>query len=218
MKRILTIAFLSVALMAIVDGVISPGYFPKAAAKVVLFLAFPIFAGSAGNNLKSVLKPGDRKELIQSLLLGAAVYGIIIGAYFVLSPFLDLVKIKDMLHTRLGVNRDNFILVALYISVFNSLLEEFFFRGYIFLGLLGKTSRIKAHGISAGIFAVYHVAILKGWFSPLIFAVSMLGLFTGGILFNLLNERNKNIISSWLVHMGANLAINTVGLLMFGIL
>ena len=112
MKRLISIALISVALMAVVDGIISPGYFQKAAAKMVLFLAFPVFAGNAGNSLKSIFKPGDRKELVQSLILGTAVYGIIIGAYIILSPFLDLDKIRYILDTRLGVNRDNFILVA----------------------------------------------------------------------------------------------------------
>jgi membrane protease YdiL (CAAX protease family) len=123
-----------------------------------------------------------------------------------------------LLGEQLGVVKDNFILVAIYISFVNSLLEEFFFRGFIYLGLLGKTKRFNAYFISAGIFAVYHLAIIKGWFSPLIFVLSMIGLFVGGLIFDKLNEKNGNILSSWLVHMMANLAINTIGLMMFGIL
>jgi hypothetical protein len=46
----------------------------------------------------------------------------------------------------------------------------------------------------------------------------MIGLFVGGLIFDKLNEKNGNILSSWLVHMMANLAINTIGLMMFGIL
>ena len=32
----------------------------------------------------------------------------------------------------MGVNAGNFVFVALYISIVNSLLEEFFFRGFAF--------------------------------------------------------------------------------------
>jgi len=39
-----------------------------------------------------------------------------------------------------------------------------------------------------------------------------------GIFFNLLNDKNKNIYNSYMVHMFANFAINTLGLQMFGII
>jgi membrane protease YdiL (CAAX protease family) len=218
MKRILFVAAVAVGLMAIIDGVISPGYFLKSIAKIVLFLVLPIAAGGAKINPGSFLRPSGKREIISSVILGAGVYLSIMGAYLLFSPYLDLDRIRALLGEQLGVVRDNFILVAIYISFVNSLLEEFFFRGFIFLGLLGKTTRLNAYFISAGIFAVYHLAILKGWFGPLIFALSMIGLFVGGLIFNKLNERNGNILSSWLVHMMANLAINTIGLMMFGIL
>ena len=56
------------------------------------------------------------------------------------------------------------------------------------------------------------------WFNWILFIVAMLGLFIGGLLFNYLNEENENIYSSWLVHMFANFAINTVGFIMYGII
>ncbi|NMO95148.1 hypothetical protein [Paenibacillus lemnae] len=38
-----------------------------------------------------------------------------------------------------------------------------------------------------------------------------------GLLFNWLNEKNGNIYASWMVHMCANLAINTIGFMLFEI-
>ncbi len=218
MKRILFVAAVAVGLMAIIDGVISPGYFLKSIAKIILFLVLPIAAGGIKSNPGSFLRPSGKREIISSVILGAGVYLSIMGAYLLFSPYLDLDRIRALLGEQLGVVRDNFMLIAIYISFVNSLLEEFFFRGYLFIVLLKKTSRFNAYSISAGIFALYHLAILKGWFSPLIFVLSMIGLFVGGLIFNRLNERNGNILSSWLVHMMANLAINTIGLMMFGIL
>lgn len=218
MKRILFVAAVAVGLMALIDGVISPGYFLKSIAKIALFLVLPIVAGGAKANPGIYLRPSGKREIITSVILGAGIYLSIIGAYLFFSPYLDLDRIRALLGEQLGVVKDNFILVAIYISFVNSLLEEFFFRGFIYLGLLGKTKRFNAYFISAGIFAVYHLAIIKGWFSPLIFVLSMIGLFVGGLIFDKLNEKNGNILSSWLVHMMANLAINTIGLMMFGIL
>ena len=72
-------------------------------------------------------------------------------------------------------------------------------------------------GFSAAAFAAYHVAILDGWFTWWVYGLCMLGLFLGGLIFNFL-DRNGSLLPSWLAHAGANLAINTVGCIMFGLL
>ncbi|MGM0397306.1 MAG: CPBP family intramembrane glutamic endopeptidase [Bacillota bacterium] len=220
MRRILAISLFSVMLMSVVDGFINPGYEIKSAIKILLFLVLPIVAykSEERNSFKSLFKSSSKKSFARTIILGGMVYFGIMATYLLLAPFIDLQAIKYALQNDLGVNRDNFIYVALYISFINSLMEEFFFRGYIFLGLLERISRWKAYSVSALFFAVYHVAIIGSWFHPAIFFLAMSGLFAGGLIFNYLNERNRNILNSWIVHMMANLAINTVGLLMFGIL
>jgi CAAX amino terminal protease family. len=44
------------------------------------------------------------------------------------------------------------------------------------------------------------------------------GLFFAGLVFNWLNEKAETIYASWMVHMFANFAINTIGYILFGIL
>jgi len=122
------------------------------------------------------------------------------------------------LENNLGVTKDNFLFVALYITSINSLLEEFFFRGFSFLSLKEVSSRKIAYIFSALAFAIYHVAIMNNWFTPPLFILLIVSLFIAGLLFNYLNERFNNIYVSWIVHMSANLAINTVGFILFGII
>lgn len=57
--------------------------------------------------------------------------------------------------------------------------------------------------------------MMKGWFSIYLYIITLIGLFIGGLIFNYLNEKNENIYSSWLVHMFANFAINTIGFILF---
>ena len=64
----------------------------------------------------------------------------------------------------------------------------------------------------------YHTAMMIGWFSISLFILLLLSLIIAGFIFNYLNERNNNIYSSWMVHMFANFAINTIGFILFGIL
>jgi len=115
-----------------------------------------------------------------------------------------------------GIRRENFLWVALYISVVNSLLEELLFRGLGYLELRKYTPEPFAMVFSAAAFAAYHIAILDGWLNWWVYGLCMLGLFLGGLIFNFLDRRG-GILPSWLAHAGANLAINIIGLLMFGL-
>ena len=134
-----------------------------------------------------------------------------------LKDIFDFSSVTTSLTNNIGVTGKNFIFVSLYISFVNSLLEEFFFRGFAFITLKRITGRKFAYIFSASVFSVYHIAMMIGWFSPVAFLIVMVALFLGGLIFNYLNERNRNIINSWVVHLMANLAINTVGLMMFNL-
>jgi hypothetical protein len=60
--------------------------------------------------------------------------------------------------------------------------------------------------------------MMTGWFSIWAFLLVMLGLMAGGAIFNFLNEKCDSIYPSWIVHMAENLAINLIGLKLFGII
>ena len=47
-----------------------------------------------------------------------------------------------------------------------------------------------------------------------LFLLVMAGLTAGGLIFNHLNQRLGTVYISWLVHMCANFAINTVGFML----
>lgn len=208
-------------LMYVVDSHIQPGYFIKSIIKIILFLIIPIIFAYRKNNIMSIhslFRITSLKETLLPIILALVVYGFIMAAYFILKNFIDLTNIQKILSSSLNVSKSNFIYVALYISFINSFLEEFFFRGFLFLGLKKTTNRSMSYAISAFAFSVYHVAILSNWFSPILFIIAMVGLFIGGLIFNWLNEKNENIYNSWVVHMFANFAINTVGLIMYEII
>ena len=66
-------------------------------------------------------------------------------------------------------------------------------------------------------FALYHVSIMDGWFQPVWFVLFIIALAVAGMLFDFL-DRKGGIWCGWLVHASANLAINLIGMRMFGIL
>ncbi len=201
--------------LGVVDAILQPGYLVKSLVKLTLFLLLPLVCAALGGlDLKGLLRPGGR-GFRTALLAGAGVYLFILLAYLALRNVFDFSAVTAGLDQGVGVTRENFAWVALYISFVNSLLEEFFFRGFAFLVLKRSSTRRFAYLFSAGMFALYHIAMMLGWFGGEVVALAVAGLFIGGCLFNFCDERNGTIWLSWLIHMFANFAINTVGFLLF---
>lgn len=207
--------------MSVIDGIIQPSYFIKSLCKIFLFLMIPmiyfIIHKDEGKYMKQIFVP-NKKSFMYSLLLGIGVYLIIIITYFLFKDIIDFSSIQESLMKNGGIHKNNFIYVAIYISFINSLLEEFFFRGYAFILLKDQMNPLFAYLFSSFFFAFYHVGMTIGWFHPFLYLLAMIGLAIGGCIFNYLNERFECIYSSWFVHMFANFAINTIGLFLFGII
>ena len=72
-----------------------------------------------------LLRP-KKKGLLPAIALGVGIYGVILGGYFLVSPFFDFSRIAGALTENAGVTKVNFLYVSLYISFANSFLEEFF--------------------------------------------------------------------------------------------
>ena len=210
------LVIIACVVMGIVDAVIQPGYAIKSAIKIIMFLLIPIVYGLFLKefNIKNLMKP-DKKGLCIALCLGFVIYGVVIGAYWIFKDVFDFSALTGSLNETTGVNKSNFIWVAIYISFVNSLLEEFFFRGFSFITLKKLTSRRFAYVFSSMAFALYHIAMMIGWFGLPVILISLVGLFIGGMIFNRFDEKNENIYLSWLVHMFANFATNTIGFILF---
>lgn len=211
---ILLTAAVCCGVMALVDGVIRPGYLAKSAIKLVLFIGLPCLLSRFRReiDLKSMFRLGGA-PLLRAAALGVGLYGLILGGFFLLRPYVDFSGIAGSLSENAGVTRENFLVVSIYISFVNSLLEEFFFRGFLFLHLKTQ-SRLLAYGCSAGLFSLYHAAMMLGWFPWWLFALALVGLALGGGIFNYLDEKSQTIYPSWMVHAFANFAINTIGFIL----
>ena len=216
---ICALVLLGCAAMTLVDGVLRPPYAVKSAVKLALFLLAPLLYGyAAGKDGYRALFRIQRRALLRVFALGFGVFALILGAYFALRSVFDFSAVTALLGKNAGVTAENFLWVSLYISFVNSLLEEFFFRGFAFLVLRRYAGERFACLFSALSFALYHTAMMLGWFSPPLFLLALAGLAAGGVLFDLLDARAGTIFPSWAVHIFANLAINTVGFILFKIL
>lgn len=217
MTSILTFSII----VCLIDAVLQPNYFVKIPIKIIFFLALPLlFFIKNKSDFKDFkeLYVFRKKGILKAFLLGIAVYTVILSGYLLTRNIFDFSNVTSSLTEGMGITADNFIYVSLYISLMNSFLEEFFFRGYGFMTLKKHTSPKIAYIFSSAIFAIYHIGMLLDMFNIGVLLLLMFGLIAGGCIFNYLNERNNSIYPSWFVHMFANFAINTVGFILFGII
>ena len=187
---IIVLVIICCVFMALIETIIEPAYIVKSALKVAVFLLLPlVYAKITHTKLLDEFFKIDKRGMMKLFVLGSFIYAVILGAYTLTKNFFDYASLVQSLSADQKVNSGSFIGVALYISFCNSFLEEFFFR------------------FVAGMFAVYHIAMIGMSFPPLMLLLALIGLAIGGLLFDYVDSKNENIYHSWVIHMFADFAI-----------
>ncbi|WP_172372611.1 CPBP family intramembrane glutamic endopeptidase [Sporosarcina jiandibaonis] len=212
MLKGLLLALASIVFLLWIEQGIEVSYIWKTMAKVILFLVIPLILFRKTKLTFLEIKRTDRTSLRIALFSGLAVMFVIIAAFIVLMPSIDIDSLLLDLIERAGVTAIVFPIVALYILIGNSLLEEFFFRGLLPSFFKNKFARLLLPSL---LFAIYHVAIFLPWFSLPILLLAVAGLWIGGFIFQLANERSGTILPSWIIHMFADIGVLLVGVYIF---
>ena len=206
-------------LLYYVEQIVMANYVTKTLVKVVLFTMIPFcyFKLYKKSTFAKALhgKTLNKKELKIGFLLGFASFLILIITYILLKNKIHLQGIVQDLASK-SITPTNFIYIAFYVTFVNSFLEEFFFRGFIFLNLYEMKFKKIAYLYSSLLFALYHIAIFKSWFNPWLLALALTGLLAVGFLFNFIDTKSKNFINSWIVHILADMAIVLIGMSILG--
>ena len=82
-SAVLCVAIVSCAVMALVDGILKPGYAIKSAIKLMMFLGLPLLLSLRHRELS--LKPllrFQKKGFLTALGLGLGLFALILGAYW----------------------------------------------------------------------------------------------------------------------------------------
>ena len=207
----------AVCLLYLVEQFAGVNYLVKTLLKITLFIAIPILYSRLikKENALTSLKLKRDSNLKLGVFLGLASFVIVVIAYLIFKNAIDFNAIIDEMQNKSKITAANFIFVGLYVTFFNSFLEEYFFRGYIFLSFYNAGQKKLAYFYSSVLFAVYHIGIFKTWFKPYITLLAMLGLIIIGLVFNYVDVKSKNLLNSWLIHILADSAIILIGLRLF---
>jgi uncharacterized protein len=106
---------------------------------------------------------------------------------------------------------------AVFLSVVHSLIEEYYWRWFVF-GFLREAVSIPAAHLLAGVsFAAHHIVVATQFF-PFFWGIVLGGLVgAGGIVWSVLYSRQKSLAGAWVSHIIADLGIMCIGhKLLFG--
>lgn len=192
-----------------VERVLIVNYETKTICKILFFTTIPLIYWTFFK--RYFLKTERKKTFFLSILLSVMTFSVIWMGYFIFHSIIDFQSI----HQELRLSENSYILRGIYIIFGNSFLEEFFFRGFIFLNLMMLGLKKFGYIYSSALFAIYHIAMIQTWFSFWIIILILISLFVVGFVFNYLCSKVSSFTGSWIVHISADLAIIMIGWVMF---
>jgi len=153
---------------------------------------------------------------VRSIPLGAAVgVGVGLLAFGLMqTPLGEVVRASGgsirAKAVELGI-LDHYWTFALFLALMHSLLEEYYWRWFVFGQLRRVIPVAGAHALAATSFAAHHVVIATQFF-PVAWGVvlgAMVGV--GGFLFSWLYARQGTLIGAWTAHALIDLALLWIG-------
>ena len=163
-------------------------------------------------------RKAQRTELIIGLSSGIVIAGamwllfdLVISQSLVIETLQRTVKEKI---AELGLNSlQMFVGTAIFYAAFHSLMEEYYWRWFVFGQLKKHTSFSTAVAISSLGFMAHHVILLAvylGWSSPLTYAFSLC-IAIGGVGWACMYHRFGSLYGAWLSHAIVDAGIFLVG-------
>jgi len=175
----------------------------------VLILATPILVWLAFRRPRNVLLNDlgvKRTNLLRGLASGVFVAGVILVSYFTfMGPMVDPGPIAAKAKS-LGI-LEHYWLMAVFISFWNSLVEEYYWRAFLFDQLRGYTGRTVWLVLLGGaLFGMHHVFVFLGLVSLPLAALFTLGTAFAGGLWAWQRARGHSIFDCYVSHILADLA------------
>lgn len=153
----------------------------------------------------------------QAALAAGAVSGLGISLFVVLvmlSPLGRLVMasagpIRERCE-HLGILQ-HYWLFAIFLSLIHSLVEEYYWRWFVYRRLRAAWPRWTAALVSSAAFASHHVIVTGQLMSWPLGVLCGAGIMVGGVIWCLQYERRRSILAPWLSHALVDVTVMTIG-------
>lgn len=143
------------------------------------------------------------------LLLGMTIFFLFENFFREFTPEITE-KIQQM-----GIASPGFYLVfSGIISLFHSLFEEFYWRYFVFRGLLVQFGTLSASILSSIGFSLHHFVILGEYFPFLLTLLLGSAVGIGGLFWCFLTKKTNTILGNWISHICVDAGIFGIGYLL----
>jgi uncharacterized protein len=148
-----------------------------------------------------------RNELLVSLGLGALAAAIFVGVYAALGDrLLDKPAIVAKIEGQFSVTAGTVLLIAPFTIAVNSLIEEFFYRGFAFGQLAPRHERLGTF-LPTVVFTIQHLLFIYHWVTPLPLALAIVGLTVFALALQAMYVKADSLVAPWLIHVCGDLAM-----------
>lgn len=183
--------------------------------KVVQF-AFPILWVVFWEHTRPRLAWPNPRGLTLGVGFGLAVGLLVFGVYYgVLRGSRSLEQTPARLWAKVeefGVaSPTRFLLLATYICLLHSFLEEYYYRWFLFGGLRHHLTTGPAMLVSSLAFLSYHVIVLANYLPTKLVVLFSCCIVVGGLVWAWLYQRTNSLTATWLSHLLIDLALLFVG-------
>jgi membrane protease YdiL (CAAX protease family) len=188
------------------------------AGKIIQF-SFPlVFVALAERRWPMLTRPRF-DELLPGMVFSLVVASLMLGIYLgVLRGSLLLAQTPARLRLKLQevgmATPARYFLLAVFLAAAHSLLEEYYWRWFVFGRLRQLTSRMPALALSSLAFMAHHVIVLNVYLPGKFLTTALpcsLGVAVGGAVWAWLYERSGSLWSPWVSHLLIDAAIFVIG-------
>ena len=157
-----------------------------------------------------------RKNILLGCVLGLLICLAMMGVYwFVLDDSVRSglqAQVADRIRGLSLASWQSYLGLSLFYALVHSLLEEYYYRWFIY-GQLRQVSRMPVAALVSGLaFMAHHVIVLAQYFgNTLLTAFLSLSIMVGGVIWAWQYERSRSLLGPWLSHAVVDAGIFAIG-------
>jgi len=221
-KFLLALLVIPPFMLFLVQKLFPPNFLISSSYKIIFLIPFFYRKLGLEKSVKAALLEGFcwkkfKEKLGVTLLLGLGLSGVYLAAFGIFKSYLNLETIAAGLGNTAGTSAKNIVFIGLYIIVFNSVLEEYFWRGFVFKELKSLIKPWIAYGLTGVAFSLHHIMFYYNWFTLSFFMLATIGLIIFAVLMNLFFAKFQDLFSCWLIHGLVDTVQIYIGLKVFGV-
>ena len=195
------------------DGTI--GHLSYAIAKAYLLL-FPIiwyrWVEGGSWSLSPLASENKRSGVLFGVISGIVIATVIVGTHALLGEsWVDTERLAAKAKERGFDTWGRYLQLATFLSLVNSLLEEYVWRWFVFVQFERLFGRLPSIFLAAAAFTIHHIIALGAQFDGEVVALGAAGVFVGSLIWSWSYGRYRSIWPGYLSHIGADVGVFVVG-------